>query len=144
MSEHQKQNECPACERGFNLIQAGGPCPTCQHCCDCCSCNTPDFGLMHEEVRALYDCHLIELFAEDDPFSIAPKTDPDEPFHIDLFDKNMVKIAIWPYSMEDDEIVFDPETGKLTEEVAQKVEHYLRLNRAMIPPDEEVPPELEA
>jgi hypothetical protein len=95
---------------------------------------------MHQEVRDLYDFDLVDLFAGDDPFSMVLKSEPASSPDMCLFDKNMVKIAIWPYSMDDDEIVFDPETGRLTEEVAQKVEHYLRLNIAMISPDEEIPP----
>ena len=138
MGDYQYQDECPACERSFRLIQAGGPCAICQRCCDCCSCNSIDFRTMHEEVRSLYACDLIHL--EDDSFSQISGADLSTAPNMDLFDKNMVKSAIWPYTMDDDEIIFDPETGRLTEDVAQKVEHYLRLNMAMIPPDEELPP----
>ncbi len=99
---------------------------------------------MQQEVRDLYGGPLADLYVGEDPFSLALNTDQAPSFDMDLFDKNMVRIAIWPYSMEDDEIVFDPETGKLTKETAQKVEHYLRLNWAMIPPDEELPPALGA
>ena len=115
---------------------------TCHLCCDCCSCSAIEFNHMHQEVRSLFDCDLAHLFEEDDPFSMELRAEPIPAFDIDLFDKNMVKIAIWPYFMDDDEIIFDPETGRLTDETAQKVEHYLRLNMAMIPPDEEISPTL--
>jgi hypothetical protein len=91
---------------------------------------------MQQEVRAFYSGDFVDLIVGDDPFSIAVNYEPTSCINMDLFTKNMVKIAIWPYMMEDDEIVFDPITGKLTPEVAQKVDHYLRLNQAMIPPDE--------
>jgi len=93
---------------------------------------------MQKEVRAFYSGDLVDLIVGDDPFSLAVNREPASCKDMDLFNKNMVKIAIWPYMMEDDEIVFDPTTGKLMPEVAQKVDYYLRLNQAMIPPEEDI------
>ena len=147
MSGQPSPNECPVCERAFQFIEAGGPCAICQRCCDCCSCPTDDFQRMQDEVRVLYASDLVTLFA-DDPSLARPEHEENSVINTGLLDKNMVRIAIWPYTMEDDEIVFDPETGKLTEEAAQKVTHYLQLNSAMSPPDEdeeeESPPDLES
>jgi hypothetical protein len=133
---------CAECQRNFVFIRSGGPCPTCQFCCDCCKCSIEDFALMQQEVRSFYSSDFADRVVGDDPFSIAVNYEPASCIDMDLFTKNMVKIAIWPYTMDDDEIVFDPETGRLTDEVAQKVEYYLRLNMAMIPPDGDMPPAL--
>jgi hypothetical protein len=130
-SIHKKYDECPACQRGFLFVTSGGPCSVCHCCCDCCVCADDIESILADRT---VECLLADSSLRDSRFRKSLKGLDTSLIDTEQFRRKMVKIAIWPYTMTDDEISFDPETGRLTDEAAQKVEHYLSLNLRKIPP----------
>jgi len=119
--------KCSVCQRGFGFNSISR-CPSCSLCCDCCVCHDAEVNPAQEDDilwQSLLDLALRwsrnTLLGSEEACRM--NTEPDAQ-HIQ---RSMIQIAIWPHTLSDDEIVFDPATGSLTDRTAQIVERCLHL-----------------